>query len=339
MKPFTCLGLGVLIFAAPVLFAQNDPPPPWEEDWHHHEPGFDDPESPTAVTDGNPQSNTGQAAATVAMDFAILAPEAVVEEFAPGETGADGTPAEATAGGGAGAGMANALDIDVGYGTSTVGNVDVDYYTVSLPYSRKWSDRGTLKVTVPVSITNMRDVLFNMDGSTGDARVYGGGVNVGYVYKPFIKADGKPYRWKVTPSAGLFMRDSSDLDQGSWVYNLGFSSSFAYRLSEHWVINVGNSVSFAWNSGYKDYPDPLRDEQQVTINGVQMFYLAGRWTYYGYVMDTRFLKDALVDNFQSYALGFGFKLTRNRTLKVTLLYEDGDNYESLRGTVGTSWKF
>jgi hypothetical protein len=213
-------------------------------------------------------------------------------------------------------------------------------YTIRIPYARKLSDRGTLNLSLPLSVTHLRDIILKDDGvSMGDASIYGGGLNVGYTHKVFMKKDGKPYRWNISPSAGIFIRDSSDLNQGAYVYNLGFSSSFAYRLNDNWVVNIGNSVSLAWNSGRKDYPDPLRDDQQVLINGVQVFYLAGRWTHYGYVMDTRFLRDSLVDNFQSYAIGTGFKLTRNRSIKFTLIYEDGSDYESLRGTLGSSWKF
>lgn len=316
-----------------VCFAQT---PHWEEEWYHGE-GGDSPESATAVTDGNPESTTRVAAEEAAYDTAVVTADSMVEAFSEEESGETTDEVAAREVGGSG----SALDIDVGVGSSTIGGVDVDYYTVRIPYSRKLSDRSTLQLSVPVSITNLEDVVADLSGGGGfsDAKVYGGGINAAWSYKPFIKADGKPYRWKITPSGGLFLRESSDLGQGAWVYNLGFSSSFAYRVAKKWVVNVGNSLSYSWNSQRKDYPEPMQDEQQILINGVQVFYLGGRWTYYGYVLDTRFLEDALIDNFQSYAMGAGFKLTQRRSLKMTVIYEDGDGYDSLRATLGTSWRF
>lgn len=347
----TTIGVLLGIFVVyPVLQGQTEEP--WEEHYHdeyYWEEG-DDPDNPLAVTDGNPNSTTSQAAGTTAETAAFIQPMAVSEEFeetsvaGPEDTAEDeASESGDTLGSGTVGTGTSQLDVDLGIGSYEINGVDVDFYMLQIPYSRKLSDRGTLKVNVPVSITDIRDIISNFDAAgnltLGDARVYGGGLNLGYAHKVFMKSDGKPYRWKVTPSAGIFMRESSDLNQGAWVYNVGLSSSWARRVTGNWIVNVGNSISLSWNSGRKDYPDPIRDEQQVMINGVQLFYLAGRWTYYGYVMDTRFFQDAALNNFQSYAGGAGFKLTRNRTLRATLIYEDGDGFDSLRVTVGTSWKF
>lgn len=334
------LGVVALSVYGVSLYAQTDPY--WDEhyDEHYYHEG-DSPDAPGAVTDGTPQSTTAVAATEAAEGTAFVSTDEVIASFEePAATEDSTAPGSESTESAASAGSAAAIDIDVGFGSSTVGGIDVDLYTVRIPYSRKLSERGTLNLTLPVSVTELSDVLFDANGlQTGDAKVYGVGLNAGYSHKVFMKKDGKPYRWKVTPSAGVFMRESSDLNQGAWVYNVGLSSSFAYRLSKHWVVNLGNSISLSWNSSRKDYPDPLRDEQQVLINGVQVFYLAGRWTHYGYVTDTRFLEDSFVDNFQTYAIGTGFKLTKKRSVKLTLIYEDGSDYEALRATVGTAWKF
>ncbi|MCC5808080.1 MAG: hypothetical protein JJU00_17260 [Opitutales bacterium] len=330
--------VAVLLSYTCASFAQQTPPP-WEEDdrWddHHGHYGeyYDSPDSAVGLTDGTPRSTTAAAAAEMAMLGAFIGTDDVVDQFEedlPAEIAE--TAAETT-------GM-SALDLDVGFGSSKVDGVDFDFYTVRIPYSRRMSERGVLNFVAPLSITRAKDVVTGADGvSTGNASIYGGGVAAAYSHHVFIKADGKPYRWKVTPAAGIFLRESSDLNQGAWVYNTGLSSSFAYRLDEHWVVNVGNSLSLAWNSGRKDYPDPVRDNQQVLTNGVQMFYLAGRWTHHGYIMDTRFLRSSLVDNFQTYGVGTGYRITRGRSLKATIVYENGKHYEAIRAMIGTSWKF
>lgn len=317
-------------------FAQQTPPPWEEEEWwddHHHGEFYDSPFSPVGVTDGTPRSTTSEAAVEAAMVGAFVSADEVIEQFE------EETPSE-VADAAAETAALSSIDIDVGFGSSTVDGIDFDLYTVRIPYSHRFSDRGVLNVVAPFSITRAKDVVIGADGvSMGNAGIYGGGLAAAYSHHVFIKADGKPYRWKVTPGAGLFLRESSDLDQGAWVYNMNLSSSFAYRLDEHWVVNVGNSVSLAWNSGRKDYPDPIRDNQQVLVNGLQVFYLAGRWTHHAYIMDTRYLRSTLIGNFQTYAVGTGFRLTRSRSVRATVVYENGSRYEAFRAMLGTSWKF
>lgn len=306
----------------------------WEhEREHYHESGYDSPNSPTAVTEGHPITTTSFAASEAAQGSAFVTITQIEEAFVdePADTTQQTTEAAAST-------ASSGLDIDFGTGRATIDGVDVDFFTLRVPYSRKLTDRGTLQLNLPISLTNVKDIMRD-DGTIGNARVYGGGINVGYLHRVFMKADNVPYRWNVTPTAGIYLRESSGLNQGSWVYNFGLSSSFAYRLNENWVINVGNSVSFAFNNGRKDFPDPIRDNQQVVINGLQVFYLAGRWSPYAYIMDTRFLRSALVSNFQSYGVGVSFRITRNRSFKATVVYEDGSRYDSLRATFGSSWKF
>jgi hypothetical protein len=110
-------------------------------------------------------------------------------------------------------------------------------------------------------------------------------------------------------------------------------------LAPNWVVNIGNSISLAWNNGIKDYPDPVRDNQQVLINGIQFFHLMGRWTPYSYVMDTRYLNNGFIDNYQTYAVGVAFKLTQKRSIRFSVLYDNGNNFDSLKATLGASWKF
>ncbi|GEM_PF-1729493 len=330
-----CLPLILAVAIATTALAQTQPPDYWEEEWDHHdwyhEEGYDSPDSPLAVTDGTPQSTSAMVALEVASDAAFLRVDETVELFE--EPAPDEAATEVAV-------QRSAIDIDFGIGSATVGDIDFDLYTVRVPYSRTLHKRGSVSLLVPLSITRAKDVILGEDGvSLGNASIYGGGVVAGYAHRVFIKEDGKPYRWRVSPSAGLFLRESSDLNQGAWVYNLGLSSSFAYRLDEHWVINMGNSLSLAWNSGRKDYPDPIRDNQQVVINGIQVFYLANRWTHHAYVMDTRFLRSSFIDNFQAYAIGTGYRITRSRSFQATLVYENGSRYESIRGMIGTTWKF
>jgi predicted porin len=95
----------------------------------------------------------------------------------------------------------------------------------------------------------------------------------------------------------------------------------------------------AWSNGYSNYPDPIRDQQQVVINGVQVFKPVGRWMVGGTIIDTRYLRTNLVNSFQTYAVTAGYRVTPTRTLRAALVAESGKGYHSIRGTLGSSWKF
>ncbi|HSH96125.1 MAG TPA: hypothetical protein VK968_18410 [Roseimicrobium sp.] len=246
---------------------------------------------------------------------------------------ATGTTATTSDSGGGGS---QQIGGDVGGGTFEVNGQKAKLYTFKAPYSRKINERGTLELTLPVSFAVYEKAI----AGTKDAQAYGIGLNAGYAWQAFLKKDNVPYRWKITPSTGLYYRDSSDLQEGAWVFNTGLSSSFAWQFAPGWVVNLGNSASFAWNSGIKSYPDPIRDSQQTVRNGVQLYRMLDRWMVYVYVMDTEALNDMIVDSYQTYGIGASYKLTKTRSLKATLLHEEGNGgYRSTRGSIGTSWEF
>lgn len=130
------------------------------------------------------------------------------------------------------------------------------------------------------------------------------------------------------------------MNAGAWVFSTGLSSSFAWQFAPGWVINLGNSASFAWHTGIKDYPDPIRDDQQTLKNGVQLYRMMDRWTVWGYVTHTQALNDMIVDSYRTYGLSAGYKLTKIQSLKASIYFEEGNgDYRSVRGTLGSTWQF
>ncbi|MEY4488363.1 MAG: hypothetical protein RIQ79_871 [Verrucomicrobiota bacterium] len=258
----------------------------------------------------------------------------------------------ASGAGGAGGGIAgdagsssaesvNSLGVEVGGGTFSTDDIDGKFYTVRIPYSKKVNERGTLLFTVPLSLTNFDNNKLNASFTKfKDTQAYGVGLNVGYAWQAFLKRHKVPYRWKITPSAGVYYRDSNDLDNGQLVFNAGLSSSFAWQFKPGWVINLGNSVSMAWNNGISDYPDPVLHDQQTVSNGLQLIRMSGRWTWFSYYSHTDALVDTLVDSYYTIAVGAGYQLTRKRSLKATLYSEQGNgDFEAVRATLGSSWQF
>lgn len=287
--------------------------------------------------ENSPISAAGDAAADAFESGGQLSSEELEREFGS-DTGASAAPGGASAASQTAAqsqGSQQKAGVEVGGGWFEVLGQEADLYTVKIPYSRRLNERATLELSMPLFYAVYRDAI-----GTKDATGYGAGLNAGYAWQAFLKKDNVPYRWKLTPSAGLHYRDSEDMDAGAWVFTTGFSSSFAWQFSPGWVVNVGNSISMAWQSSIKDYPDPIRDDQQTLKNGIQLYRMMDRWTIHGYVTHTQALNNMIVDSYFTYGIGAGYKLTKTRTLKATLLYEDGNGaYESVRGTLGTSWQF
>ncbi len=273
----------------------------------------------------SPISTAGDASTLSFESGGQLSSEELDQQFGP-----------AAANEGAGAAPTASFGMEAGGGRFSVNGQQADIYTVKIPYSRKMTERGTLQLTIPISVVDYDDNVIIPKG----AKAYGVGINAGYAWQAFLKKDNVPYRWKITPSAGLFYRDSSDLNQGAWVFNTGISSSFAWQFSPGWVINMGNSISFAWNNGIKNYPDPVRDDQQTFVNGLQLYHMMDRWLVGVYLTDTEALNDMLVDSYQTYGVSAAYQLTKNRSVRLSLVRELGNgNYSSTRGMLGTTWKF
>jgi hypothetical protein len=95
----------------------------------------------------------------------------------------------------------------------------------------------------------------------------------------------------------------------------------------------------AWNNGCSGYPDPIRDQQQVAINGIQVFKQIDRWVVGAMIIDTRYLKSNLINSYQTYAVTAGYRITPTRSLRVSLVADEGTGYHSIRGELGSSWKF
>jgi hypothetical protein len=332
----TILILSVSLLVGSLSFGQTGPYP-WEMGHETDEESITEtPVAPdNAVATENATSTAFLSEIQVVDDFSTVATPDSSTPTESGDTSTAVTPESSSESNQSSTSMASPqVGVDVGTGSISGNGFDADFYTFNIPYSHEYSDRMTLLFSLPVSMADVEGASFD------NFKIYGSGLNAGFSYKVFTKADNVPYRWKVSPTAGLLYNEihtENNPDSIRLITNCGFSSSFAYQLTPHWIINMGNSISLIWNDTHSG-ANPSLNKQQVLINGIQVFYLAGRWTYYGYVMDTRMLENDTSD-YQTYALGVAFKLTKSRSMKVTLLHDNGADFHSTRMTVGSNWKF
>jgi hypothetical protein len=322
----TAFAASVAVFFATVAFGQAFPQEPYlGQQSGHGVAGVDNPNTNSAaLTDGTPLSTT----TIVATDNASAAfpnADAVAADYT------SEAPAAEQAG-------AMGMGADVGVGSAKINGNNVDLYTITIPYSVRMNDRSSLMMRMPFTMTDYKSCMLK-SGSLGTARAYGEGLNLGWAYRVFDKQDNVPYRWKIMPGAGIYRRTSDDLNMGSMVYNVSISSSFAWQVSSGWIFNIGNSITMAWNNGIGGYPDPIRDQQQAVLNGVQVYRIIDRWVVGAMIIDTRYLHTNLINSFQTYALSAGFKITPSRTLRFSLKADEGKGYRSVLGTIGSSWKF
>jgi hypothetical protein len=329
------IALATITFAlASSISAQSYDPygDQWDPIYDQNPP--DSPAEPYGVTDGNPLAGTTQAAT----EASTSSFETEVEQVAAADDIEAATQTTSIS-------QLSAIGSEIGTGSYDIDGLKADFYTLRIPVEFTLSPRDKLNLTIPVSITNYNDVLAKMDDvgdiELSDAQVYGYGFNLAWTRKVLTKENGGDWRWNLTPSLGIFFRESDDMNMGSHIINFGLSSSLAYQFAEGWIVNFGNSFSYATSGALEDYPDPIRDEQQLTVNGIQVIHPWGRWTFSAYIMDTRYFKteNTCVDSFQTYAVSAAFRITQKRSVKVTLLTEQGDKFSSTRATLGSTWQF
>ena len=320
-----------LITLLGVLSLQGQNP---NEPWPPNEPmqgwGF----TPASIVDGNGASTTN-----------MLVKQSVVDNILPdpNETAADFAP-EA----GAPAGGQPQVEINVGAGWFTVFGYDGNTSTIGIPAKYKCNNRWTLKADIPLNYTKVKNVvIWKTDPLTGfpvftqsDVDIWGAGLVFSGAYGIFVKEDNVPYRWQLTPSLGLNVREADTLDAGSWMYSGGISSSYNYKLTDWLIVNLGNSFTATWNRRLSaDYAPIAHPLQHVTVNGLQLIFPVNRFVFNAFVMDTRFLRRTALDNYQTYGVGGGYQISKNISLRLYFFTDQGTDYEAYSVTFGSAFKF
>ncbi|MDX2111351.1 MAG: hypothetical protein SFY80_14060 [Verrucomicrobiota bacterium] len=326
MNKTTLSGLMGLMLASSLTLTAQTTHEPWGEHYPSEQLAYSE-HNPAAVTDGNSNSTTGLTSRAIVTDHALANPCSISDEF---EETSGTSVAEVSAGGG------QSLEVAVGRGSFTAGNVEGEVNSITVPFKHRFTDRVSVKASIPLNYTIVKDVGF----PPSDIDVWGGGLIVAVPYDVYIKADNVPYRWTVSPALGMTLRDSSDANVGTWMSTAAVASNFNYKINNHFILNIGNALTLNWSQRLGDDSAKItQKDQQIVVNGVQFIVPIERWVMNAFIMDTRLLQDAAVDNYQTYGLGGGYQFSKKISLRLYVYTDQGPDYQAYSVSIASAWNF
>lgn len=210
----------------------------------------------------------------------------------------------------------------------------------SLPLFAKFrlSERVGLNFNIPLSYTEIED-----------AKVYGAGLAIGVPIKIILKKKDHPWFWQVTPFGGGNALGSKEIVTGGLIINGGIGSVVSYDFGK-FELSMGNQFgqyeSIALNfDGVKVDPGVA---QKIVKNGLKVgIPFAKRWVFDAYVVHTKFLEAAGVDQFLTTGGEIGYRFLgkpdaakkKNGYMKLGLYTDIGNGYFSPHLQFGSGWKF
>lgn len=169
---------------------------------------------------------------------------------------------------------------------------------------------------------------------------YGLGADIGIGVRPIVRTTDKRFGWQITPYLGAYGIGSADGVTAAVVSQFGLVNRLEWRVFDRSLIAfVSQFTTFdniAINFGDIELVSPI--DQDLIKNGLMYeFPIIGK-SFYGNinVIDSRFLKDARTDNFQTYGAGLSYRLTRF-SLQGNIGYDDSAPYSGVTANIGAVW--
>jgi hypothetical protein len=147
---------------------------------------------------------------------------------------------------------------------------------------------------------------------TEGTAIYGGGSDLGLGIRPFVRDEESSFGWQITPFVGLHGLGTYDGATGGLLNQFGITSRLEFQLPHGILLIVANQFSHFNSLEFKieDVEIDPGVEQDVLKNGLMVdFPLWSAKSLYanGFVVDTRFLQDAAVDNYQTFGAGLSLR--------------------------------
>jgi hypothetical protein len=274
--------------------------------------------SPIAVTDGNPTSATAVAANSV---FA-----------GQGFTSADELMDGADANGAASKAKFGGISIGLNAGKFEAGPFEGTVYDISGTVLNFGGEK--VRLVVPVN--------FNFLELEGGSQVGGAGINICLPIRFTTIGKESSWNWRVTPMGGLSVRGSVDLTSLSPLWQAGVINTLDYKVSPKIVLSLVNQLTMHKSIAlaYDDLDFDPQIDQQILKNGVRISTpFSRRVIFNAFAVDTRFLKEAAVDQFWTLGTSLAFRVTQRWNLVLGGSYDTGDSFKAYSLGFSSAWKW
>ena len=273
-------------------------------------------QSAVSVTDGNPNASTALAAKGLFMS----------EGF---------TPADQLSFGGDEP-RPNFAGFGIGFNS---GRFDAD--VAGSTFSGEFAELGLTWLNVGLGDRVRLHAPFSVSYLTIDnTAVYGIGQSLSLPIRILIMDKTNPWNWRLTPVAGISARVSPDALSGAVVWHAGLINSIDYRVNHRLIVCLVNQLTTHQGLPvqYGDYSFDSEVDQLIAKNGIRAVTpLTKRLIGTVYVIDTRFLNDAAVKQFETVGVSLSFRATKSYNLGLAANYDFGNDFKSYSVGLTSAW--
>ncbi len=268
--------------------------------------------SAAALTDGNPSSVTARMADRAFGTFGLFPATRVMHGSEPGHS------------------LALWFLTRQSKADTPVGTIDSADYELHVPWWLNFGPHVSL-------IGNGSGQYMDTEGTA----IFGGGGDLGLGIRPFVRDEQSNFGWQITPFAGLQGVGTYDGATGGLLDQFGIASRLEFQLSHGIQLIVANQFSHFASLKLKieDVDIDPKVRQDVLKNALMLdFPLWAAQSIYanGFFVDTRFLQDAAVDNYQT--LGAGLSLRHDvMSLNVYVSRDFASDYNSWNAGLGLAF--
>ncbi len=177
----------------------------------------------------------------------------------------------------------------------------------------------------------------NLEGT----EFYGLGADVGLAFRPVLRTDEDRFGWQLTPFIGGYAIGSVDGVTAAIVSQFGLVNRFEWRLFDRALLSFVSQYTTLDNLTVKidEYELATPINQDILKNGIMLdvplFSLRSLFAN-GYFIDTRFLEDSKIDNYQTFGAGLSYRLNRF-SLNGYLGFDKADAYQGINTGLGFVW--
>lgn len=286
-------------------------------------------ESAVAVTDGNPTATT---ASSARMDFGTFG-FTPASEFDFGEDAVGVTAEEGGSLGGFG------LGFNSGRFEAEVGGTSFEGQFAELGFA--WLNLGlgdSVRLVAPLSASYLE-----IDGTA----VYGVSQSFALPIRILKMDKTNRWNWRVTPIVGANLRASPDALAGALLWNAGVVNSIDYRVNRRLIVCLISHLSTyrSIEVEYSGYSFDADIDQMIAKNGVRFVTpITRRITGDVFVVHTKFLDDAAVEDFMTYGASISWKATKKFSLTLGANYDagdtkTGDEFKSYSAGLSSAWRW